>query len=90
MPRGVRRQIEYTGQAAKAHEKVVRLEAELKAAREELKKAVKRQEKEEKAAKVKAAKEAQSKILKALAESDKTPEEVLAFLGKPETSDTNE
>ena len=53
MPRGVKREIVYTGQAAKAHEKVVRLEAELKAAREELKKAVKKQEQEEKAAKAK-------------------------------------
>ena len=51
MPRGVKREIVYTGQAAKAHEKVVRLEAELKAAREELKKAVKKQEQEKKGCK---------------------------------------
>ena len=82
MPRGVKRDIVYTGQAAKAHEKVVRLEAELKAAREELKKAVKKQEQEEKAAKAKEEKEFQSKVLKAIKESGKTPEEILAFLEK--------
>lgn len=82
MPRGVRKEIVYTGQAAKAHEKVVRLETELKAAREELKKAVKKQEQEEKAAKAKEEKEFQNKVLKAIKESGKTPEEILAFLEK--------
>lgn len=82
MPRGVKREIVYTGQAAKAHEKVVRLETELKTAREELKKAVKKQEQEEKAAKAKEAKEFQNKVLKAIKESGKSPEEILAFLEK--------
>ena len=35
MPRGVKPEITYTGKAAKLNEKVVKLEADLKAAKEE-------------------------------------------------------
>ena len=37
MPRGVKKVVTYTGKAAKINEKVLKLEAELKATKEELK-----------------------------------------------------
>lgn len=43
MARGVRKPVTYTGKAAKIHEKVLKLETELKAAKEELKAAYKEQ-----------------------------------------------
>ncbi len=57
MARGVRKPVTYTGKAAKIHEKVLKLETELKAAKEELKTAYKEQLKEEKLAKQNAKKE---------------------------------
>ncbi|WP_373266739.1 hypothetical protein [Hungatella hathewayi] len=54
MPRGVKPEITYTGKAAILNEKVVKLEADLKAAKEELKVAYKEQLKAEKAAEAKA------------------------------------
>ena len=80
MPRGVKKQIEYTGKAAKINEKVQKLEAELKAAKEELKAAYKAQVKEEKKAAAAEAKAKKDEVYKAIQNSDKTPEEILAFL----------
>lgn len=93
MPRGERKEIVYTGKAAKIYEKVQKLETELKAAKEELKLAYKEQIKSEKAAAKKAKQEAeaaakkaqkelQEKLLKAIEESGKTPEEVMELLKK--------
>lgn len=50
MPRGVKKEVVYTGKAAKLNEKVQKLEADLKGAKEELKAAYKEQLKAEKAA----------------------------------------
>lgn len=49
MPRGVKKEVTYTGKAAKINEKILKLEADLKAAKEELKAAYKEQLKEENA-----------------------------------------
>lgn len=91
MARGVRKERVYTGKALKAYEKVQKLESELKVAKEDLKTAYKEQVKAERAAAVKAKREAeavakkaqkelQTKLLKAIEESGKTPEEVLKLL----------
>lgn len=80
MPRGIKRVIEYTGKAAKAFEKVQKLEADLKAAKEELKVAYKAQLKEEKAAAKALANAQKEEVLKALKSSNKSPEEIMAFL----------
>ena len=80
MARGVRKEITYTGKALKAHEKVLKLEADLKTAKEELRVIYREQLKEETAAKKKAEKEAQVKLMKAIKTSGKTPEEILALL----------
>lgn len=88
MPRGVKREVVYTGKALKLHEKIQKLETNLRAAKEELKVAYKEQLKAEKAAIArekketaaaakKALKENQAKILKAIQESGKSPEEIL-------------
>lgn len=93
MPKGVRKEVSYTGKALKLHEKIQKLEADLKAAKEELKVAYKDQIKAEKAAtsrQKKAAaiaakkeiKENKAKILKAIQESGKSTEEILELLGK--------
>ena len=37
MPRGVKKEIVYTGKALKLHEKILKMESDLKAAKEELK-----------------------------------------------------
>ena len=50
MPRGVKKEIVYTGKALKLHEKILKMESDLKAAKEELKIAHKKQLKAEKAA----------------------------------------
>lgn len=92
MPRGKRAEVTYTGKAAKINEKVLKLQAELKAAREELKVAYKEQLKEEKAAAKKARAEANDVLLKAFEESGKSVDEILALLNqkdsKPETPKT--
>lgn len=80
MARGIRKPVTYTGKAAKIHEKVLRLEADLKAAKEELKAAYKEQLKEEKLARQKAEKENREKLLKIIEESGKTPEEILDLI----------
>lgn len=91
MARGVKKEITYTGKALKAHEKVLKLEADLKAAKEELKIAYKEQVKAEKAAEVKARKEAkeaekkalkekQAELMKIIQESGKTPDEIIEML----------
>lgn len=91
MARGVKKEITYTGKALKAHEKVLKLEADLKAAKEELKTAYKEQLKAEKAAEAKARKEAkeaekkalkekQAEMLKMIKESGKTPDEIMELL----------
>lgn len=93
MPRGPKKQITYTGKAAKINEKVLKLEADLKAAKEELKVAYKEQLKAEKAAAKKAKQEAdaaakkalkenKAKLIKAIEESGKTPEEIMELLNK--------
>ncbi len=80
MARGIRKQVTYTGKAAKIHEKVLKLEADLKAAKEELKAAYKEQLKEEKLARQKTEKENREKLLKMIEESGKTPEEIMDLL----------
>ena len=80
MARGIRKPVTYTGKAAKIHEKVLKLEADLKAAKEELKAAYKEQLKEEKLARQKAEKENREKLLNIIEESGKTPEEILYLL----------
>lgn len=91
MARGQRKEIVYTGKALKAHEKVLKLESDLKVAKDELKAAYKEQvkaekaaaakaRKEETAAQKKAEKEAQEKLIKAIKTSGKTAEEILALL----------
>ncbi len=77
MPRGVRKQVEYTGKAAKAQEKVLRLQQELQRARQDLKTAYREQLREEKAAAGKKAKEEQAILLRAFKNSGKSVEEVL-------------
>ena len=80
MARGRRKEVTYTGKALKVYEKVQRLEAELKDAKTELKIAYKEQIKEEKEAAIRAKKENQEKILRAIEESGKTTEEILTLL----------
>lgn len=80
MARGRRKEVTYTGKALKVYEKVQRLEAELKDAKAELKIAYKEQIKEEKEAAIRAKKENQEKILRAIEESGKTTEEILVLL----------
>lgn len=80
MARGKRKIVTYTGKALKVFEKVQRLESELKNAREELKIAYKEQLKEEKEFAIKAKKENQDKILKAIDESGMSTEEILTML----------
>lgn len=91
MPRGTKKEVFYTGKAAKLNEKVQRLEEELKAAKQELKDAYKEQlkaekvtlAKEKKAAAAmakKMAKENNVKILKAIQESGKSVDEILELL----------
>ena len=80
MARGRRKEVTYTGKALKVYEKVQRLEAELKDAKAELKIAYKEQIKEEKEAAIRAKKENQEKILRAIEESGKTTEEILTLL----------
>lgn len=80
MPRGVKKVIEYTGKAAKAFEKVQKLESDLKAAKEELKVAYRAQVKEEKVA-AKALENAQKEeLMKALKSSNKSMDEIMGFL----------
>lgn len=80
MARGRRKEVTYTGKALKVYEKVQRLEAELKDAKAELKIAYKEQIKEEKEDAIRAKKENQEKILRAIEESGKTTEEILTLL----------
>lgn len=80
MARGVRKERVYTGKAAKANEKVLKLEAELKAAKEEREVAYKEQLKVEKESAAKAKKETQAMLLKVIKESGKTPEEIMELL----------
>ena len=90
MPRGVKKDITYTSKAAKLNDRIQKLEADLKAAKEELKIAYKAQLKAEKAALAKekresaaaakrAMKENKAKLLKAI-ESGKSAEEILQML----------
>ena len=80
MARGKRKIVTYTGKALKVFEKIQRLESELKNAREELKVAYKEQLREEKESAIRAKKENQDKILKAIDESGMTTEEILVLL----------
>ena len=80
MPRGVRKERVYTGKALKAYEKVQKLEADLKAAKEELKVAYREQQKLEKESAAKEKKETQAMLLKVIKESGKTPEEIMELL----------
>ena len=80
MPRGVRKEKVYTGKALKVYEKVQKLEADLKAAKEELKVAYREQQKLEKQSAAKEKKETQAMLLKVINESGKTPEEIMELL----------
>lgn len=80
MARGVRKERVYTGKAAKANEKVLKLETELRAAKEEREVAYKEQLKAEKESAAKAKKETQAMLLKVIKESGKTPEEIIELL----------
>ena len=80
MSRGQKKEVVYKGNAAKIHERILKLEAELKAAKADLKVAYKEQVKADKEAEKKAQKEQQDKLLKAIAESGKTPEEIMELL----------
>lgn len=91
MPRGQRKEIQYEGKALRLHEKVIKLESELKAVKEErdaaykeylaAKKATEKKAKQDAiAAAKKAAKEREKEILNAIKKSRKTPEEILAFI----------
>lgn len=80
MARGKRKIVTYTGKALRVFEKIQGLESELKNVREELKIAYKEQLKEEKELAIKAKKENQDKILKAIDESGMTTEEILTML----------
>lgn len=82
MPRGPRKEITYTGKAAKIHEKILKLEAELKTAKEELKVAYKEQLKEEKEAAKKMSKAKQAELMKIIKESGKTTEEIMELLNE--------
>lgn len=93
MARVQKKEIIYTGKALKLHEKVLKLESDLKTAKEELKVAYKEQLKAEKAAEVKAKKEAaiaakkalkekQKELMIAIQESGKTPDEIIEMLKK--------
>ena len=77
MPRGLKQPVEYTGKAARANEKVLRLEQELRQARLERKLAYKEQLKEQKAQAGKRQKEEQQMLMKAIRESGKSMEELL-------------
>ena len=66
MPRGVKREVVYTGKALKLHEKIQKLETDLRAAKEELKVAYKEQLKAEKAAIAREKKETAAAAKKAL------------------------
>lgn len=77
MPRGVKQPVEYTGKAARANEKVLRLEQELRQARLERKLAYKEQLKEQKAQAGKRQKEEQQMLMKAIRKSGKSIEELL-------------
>lgn len=87
----VKKEIIYTGKALKLHEKVVKLETDLKTAKAELKSAYKEQLKAEKLAEAKAKKEAaiaakkalkekQKELLDAIQASGKTPDEIIKML----------
>ena len=80
MPRGVRKERVYTGKALKVYEKVQKLEADLKAAKDELKVAYREQQKLEKQSAAKEKKETQAMLLKVINESGKTPEEIMELL----------
>lgn len=82
MPRGIKKEIIYTGKAAKINERVLKLESELKTAKEELKAAYKEQLKEEKLAKQKSEKEKTAQILKLIEQSGKSSDEIIELLKK--------
>ena len=93
MPRRVKKVFVYTGKALKLHEKIMKMESDLKAAKEELKIAHKQQLKTEKTAAIKekkaaaaaakkAMRENKAKLLKAIEESGKSAEEIMALLSK--------
>ena len=64
MPGRVKKEIVYTGTALKLHEKIMKMESDLKAAKEELKTAYKEQLKAEKAAAMKEKKAAAAGVPK--------------------------
>ena len=79
MPRGVKKEIVYTGKALKLHEKILKMESDLKATKEEEAAAIKEKKAAAAAAK-KAMRENKAKLLKAIEESGKSAEEILALL----------
>lgn len=85
MPRGVKKEIIYTGKPLEIHNLIVEKENEIKKLKEDLQAALKEQRKEENQAKREAAKavRAQEKeLLKAMRESGKSPDEIKEMLKK--------
>lgn len=82
MPRGVKKEVVYTGEALKIFNETVDLETKLKAKKEALKVAYKEQVKKEREANKKATKKQQEELLKMIRESGKTAEEIMEMLKK--------
>lgn len=93
MPKGIKKEKNYTGKALKAYEKVQKLENELKIAREKLKELYKEQVRAEKAAEIKERKKAaiaakkeknekNQALLRAIENSGKSHDEIIELLKK--------
>lgn len=93
MPKGIKKEKNYTGKALKAYEKVQKLENELKIARERLKELYKEQVRAEKAAEIKERKKAaiaakkeknekNQELLRAIENSGKSHDEIIELLKK--------
>lgn len=85
MPRGQKREIVYTGKALQISNRIKELESELKQARADLKVAYKEQLKAEKVAAAAKEKADMDKLIKAIKNSGKSPEEILAMIEESET-----
>lgn len=94
MPKGVKRDITYTGKAAELDKQLKELEAKVKETREARNAAYKEQLKQERAAAKNAAaaeKKATLKAVeKALSKGNKSAEEIIAFLNENQAEETEE
>ena len=94
MPKGVKRDITYTGKAAELDKQLKELETKVKETREARNAAYKEQLKQERAAAKNAAaaeKKATLKAVeKALSKGNKSAEEVIAFLNENQAEETEE